>query len=181
MKGMRMQRFREIRDRIRAAGRRARHAVRMSTPWRRWWHELTRQDRKAVRRYILGSLWAVAFVVFTPTAIADALDSTLRYAVIAGGILGGVAAAYGRATFQHLSWELRGVFAMVSALTFYAGVQIALVLTVGLPTGNTDRVALSVLSIWIVLEVEDRLEYLVRRFIERIRTGFGSDRTEDER
>jgi hypothetical protein len=153
----------------------------MSTPWRRWWHELTRQDRKAVRRYILGSLWAVAFVVFTPRAIAEALDSTLRYAVVAGGILGGVAAAYGRVTFQHLSWELRGVGAMVGGLVFYAGVQITLVFTVGLPSGNTDRVALAVLSIWIVLEVEDRFEYLVRRFIQRTRTGIGSDRTEDER
>lgn len=156
-----------MREQIRAHAHRVAIAVRDSWPWHRWMYELTRQDRKGVRRYAIGIVWAITFLVFTPRSFSFDLNTALRVAVLVGAGLGGVAAIVGRVTFRHLSWELPGVLALTSGLAFYAVVQGTLAM-LDAQQGNTDRIALTVLAVWITAEVSDRLEVLTRIWWQRL-------------
>jgi hypothetical protein len=148
----------------------------------RWRAVLTRQDRKAIRRYGIGIVWAITFAVFTPALFVSVATSTTVLILTSCTAVGGAMAMYGRFKFRHITWELRGLTLMVIGLGFYTVQQAILAIFLGIPVGNTDRVALVVFAYWLTSEVADRFEYLGRLWIRRMRAAVKGDfeRVEEE-
>lgn len=128
------------------------------------WHCLTPSDKWGIFHKLMAILWASAFLSFTPESLVPVVDRQLTTLLIGAIIVGAIAGIIGRFRYWHLTVELPGLFLIQAGLLFYAGVQG--ILAIGDPV---NRVALTILAIWIASTFWERLEFLIRKWVSVIR------------
>ena len=128
------------------------------------WRHLTDEDKAGIESKFFAIIWAIAFLCFTPSAYATVIDRSVTITYMTFIIAGAIAGISGRLFYQHLRFELPGLFLLLGGLVFYAVVQFSYVFT-----GNTDRIALSILALWIASTFFRRFWYLLSKFADALR------------
>lgn len=130
----------------------------------RRWRNLTEDDKAGIESKSIAIVWAITFLSFTPSSYTNVIDRSVAVTYMTFIIAGAIMGIAGRLTYQHLRFELPGLFLLLGGLLFYAVVQFAFVFS-----GNTDRLALSVLAFWIASTFFRRFSLLLGKLVDALR------------
>lgn len=132
----------------------------------RVWRTHTVEDRWDVYRYILAALWAVGFILFTPSSLLPVLTPATTWIPMIVVIVGAGIGAVGRVRNEHLRIELWGALAIVAGMGFYLLLNILLIVF-----ATPERIAQTVLVLWAMSFAAERLRVLLPKLIVLMRSS----------
>lgn len=129
------------------------------------WHGLDVGGRWVFRRYVLVGLWAVLFMIFTPTTLAAFMSPFAVRIVMTGVVVSAVLGAIGVLRNQHLTVEFPPLPFALAGLVYYAITQAF----VSFDLHTTDRIALFALIALAGSSLVERFLFLLPKFLGRVR------------
>lgn len=122
--------------------------------------QLTRDDRWAISRKLLMAVWGVFFLFFTSQVYDTLIERNTTLLWVGLVILGSLASAAGRATFNHLSIELPGLILYAGGMLVYGLLQLFSMNE----QNSLTRIGLLLLIVVIAHPQIERLTFLIHKF-----------------
>lgn len=116
--------------------------------------------------YIVASLWALSYLLFTPpTAEIVLLDRVVVWLWLGATVVGSILALIGLITKDNLLLERLGVTILVSSPLVYSALQLGIILYYALGTTHTDdtwlpRIYLVFFGLWVFFFINKRRRQL---------------------
>lgn len=133
------------------------------TRFARSWRLMSSLDRWDIRRYMIGSIWGLLFLLFTPTAMRAVIPEWCVVVLMIVVMVGGVVAAVGRYLNEHLWLELPGVVGFLCGWAFYLVANIVLAIFAG------TNIAQIALILYVMTFPVERLRWLLPKWLEALR------------
>lgn len=132
----------------------------------RVWRTHTVEDRWDVYRYVLSALWAVGFIVYTPSSLLPVLTPATTWIPMVVVIVGAGIGTFGRVRNEHLRIELWGALSIVAGMGFYLLLNIVLIVF-----ATPERIAQTILVLIAMSFAAERLRVLIPKLYHALRSS----------
>jgi hypothetical protein len=132
----------------------------------RGWRSHSIDDRWDMYRYVVAALWAIGFILFTPSALQPVLTPVTTWIPMIVVVVGSGIAIVGRYRNSHLRIELWGALAIVLGMGFYLVLNVVLIVF-----ASPERITQTLLTLLAMSFAAERLRVLLPRLIEALRSA----------
>lgn len=132
----------------------------------RVWRTHSVDDRWDIYRYVLAALWAVSFILYTPSSLLPVLTPATTWIPMVVVIVGSGVGIVGRIRNEHLRIELWGALAIVAGMGFYLILNVLLIVF-----ATPERIAQTILVLMGMSFAGERLRVLIPKLVDVLRSS----------